>query len=373
MGTYNLRRAMAMVVGFLVLSGFLAGASATVTCTGPHMTSIHDGFRYGFPSHVEKSGLIFATHEIPIHRPDVRYRILKELNYLLQDRRSRVILWLTRADSLKPVIAPILRKYNVPAEFIYLAAIESSYNGRALSSAGAYGYWQFIKSTAMCGPSGCDEYDWKMSITNWKDDRGDLVLSTHSAAKYLAWMNRVKKVSLDEKTDKEGFRDWLLTAASYNAGPGRVTQRLSSFRANSYWDAPLPIETERYVPRWIAVGLIHKYREFYGVQIPPSKGIAFDTLQKVRLEKDLSFTAMAKLLNSTPRDIWALNTQVSPEKAVFPARFGRTALTHTIHVPKGTSHKFAAQLAAHGYTKKTDKPAKPLKLKPGVSASASAK
>ncbi len=315
------------------------------------MASIHDGFRYGFPPHVEKSGLVFATHNIPLHRQDIRYRILKELNYLLQDRRSRVVLWLTKADALKPTIAPILRKYNVPSEFIYLAAIESSYNGRALSSAGAYGYWQFIKSTALCGPSGCDEYDWKMSITNWKDDRGDLVLSTHSAAKYLAWMNRVKKVSRDEKVEKEGFQDWLLTAAAYNAGPGRVTQRMNAFRANLYWDAPLPIETERYVPRWIAVGLIHKYREFYGVQIPPPRGVAFDTIEKVRLEKDLSFTAMAKLLNSTPREVWALNTQISSEKAVFPARSGRSPITHTIHVPKGARQKFLAQLAAHGYTK----------------------
>jgi len=352
-----LKIAVMAAIGILAFPGLFFKSSPAFACTGPHTASIHDGFRYGFPPHIEKSGLVFATQNIPIHRQDIRYRILKELNYLLQDRRSKVIQWLTKADSLRPVLAPILRKYNVPAEFIYLAAIESSYNGRALSSAGAYGYWQFIKSTAVCGPSGCNEYDWKMNITNWKDDRGDLVLSTHSAAKYLAWMNRVKKVCLEEKAEKDGFQDWLLTAAAYNAGPGRVTQRMSSFRAQSYWDAPLPIETERYVPRWIAVGLIHKYRDFYGVQIPPARGIEFDTVEKVRLEKDLSFVAMAKLLNSTPREVWNLNTQVSAEKAAFPARSGRIPVTHTIHVPKGTRQKFLAQLAAHGYTKNLKAPA----------------
>ncbi len=40
------------------------------------------------------------------------------------------------------------------------------------------------------------------------------------------------------------------------------------------------------------MGLIHKYREFYGVQIPPARGIAFDTVEKVKLEKDLSFASM---------------------------------------------------------------------------------
>ena len=107
-------------------------------------------------------------------------------------------------------------------------------------------------------------YDWKMHITNWKDDRADLVHSTHSAARYLAWMNRVKKVSIDENTERQGFDDWLLTAAAYNSGPTRLIQRLSSFRAHSYWDVPLPIETEKYVPRWIALGLLSNHRDYYG-------------------------------------------------------------------------------------------------------------
>jgi hypothetical protein len=75
-------------------------------------------------------------------------------------------------------------------------------------------------------------------------------------------------------------------------------------------------------------------------------------VEKVKLEKDLSFAAMAKLLASTPRDVWTLNTQIPAEKAVFPARNGRTPIIHTIHVPKGAKQKFLAQLSAHGYTKK---------------------
>ena len=176
--------------------------------------------------------------------------------------------------------------------------------------------------------------------------------STHSAAKYLAWMNRVKKVSIDGKAERQGFDDWLLTAAAYNSGPTRLIQRLSSFRAHSYWDVPLPIETEKYVPRWIALGLISSHRDFYGVQIPLSRTIAFDVVEKVRLEKDLSFATMARLLDTTPRTIWSLNTRIPPEKAVFPARSGRRFITHTIHVPKGTRDKFLAQLVAHGYIKR---------------------
>jgi len=340
---------LTLVLAMLVLAE--SGRSAT-GCAAPHFESVRDGARYSLPSAVGKSAMAFANASVPAGRRDVHERLVKEINYLLFDRRSKVIFWLARADALRPVMGPILRKYDLPPEFLYLAAIESSYNSRALSSAGAYGYWQFIKATALCGPKGCDQYDWKMKITDWKDERADLVNSTHAAARYLAWLNRVKKVSINGKPERDGFNDWLLTAAAYNAGPTRVTQRLSQFGADSYWDVPLPPETERYVPRWIALSLISKHRDFYGVQVPRQSHVPFDTVDKLRLRKDLSVTAMARLLDRTPREIWALNTQVPPEKGVFPARSGRAAIEHTIHVPKGTRQKFLAQLAAHGYTKK---------------------
>ncbi|MBI4965116.1 MAG: lytic transglycosylase domain-containing protein [Desulfomonile tiedjei] len=321
-------------------------------CSAPHLEATPDSSRFGLPPHVEKSGLVFTGTTVPISRRDVQERIVKEINYLLLDRRSRVLLWLARADTLRPVILPILKKYDVPPEFLYLAAIESSYDSRALSSAGAYGYWQFIKATAQCGPHGCEQYNWKMNINHWKDERADLVNSTHSAAKYLAWMNGVKKVSLSDKVEREGFKDWLLTAAAYNAGPSRVVQRLCQFGASSYWDVPLPIETEKYVPRLIALALISKYRDFYRIQIHQRPSLAFETVNKVKLHKDLSFVAMAKLLNTTPREVWGLNTQVPPDKGIFPAKSGKTSIEHTIHIPKGTRQKFLAQLAAHGFTKK---------------------
>jgi membrane-bound lytic murein transglycosylase D len=349
----NPKKMVAMGIGVAILCGVLAQeALCGGICPPAHLATIHDGFRYGLPPYIEKRGLVCAGQTVPIRRKDVSDRIIKEINYLLQDRRSHVLLWLARADALRHVIAPILRQHGLPEEFIYLAAIESSYNSRALSSAGAYGYWQFIKSTALKGPTGCDKYDWRMDITKWKDDRADLVHSTHSAAKYLAWMNTVKKVNLDGRPEKEGFGDWFLSAAAYNAGPSRVAERLNSFGGSSYWDVPLPVETERYVPRWIALSVIGSHRNFFGVQINRSGPLAFETIDKVRLTRDLPFAAMARLLDTTPRVVWSLNTRVFPEKAVFPARSGGRQIEHKINVPRGSRAKFIAQLAKQGYTKK---------------------
>lgn len=321
---------------------------AGVGCYIPHFRTVPSGFRYDFSPRVKKNGLVFMRKRIPINRRDVRNRILKEINYLLLDRRSLMLLWLSRSDEFKGVILPVLRKYKLPSEYLYLAAIESSFDPRALSSAGAYGYWQFIRPTARKGPNNCPQYDWTMSISGWRDERGDLVKSSHSAARYLAWMNRVMKVRLNGK-EREGLQNWLLATASYNAGPARVLQRLNLYQASSYWDVALPIETERYVPRLIAVGLISRDRAFYGVDVPKRRHRSFDTIRGIRLKKNLLLSDIARFVGSTPRQIWGLNGKIPHEKAVFPAKKGRRRHVHTINVPRGTRQKFLDQLKAHGF------------------------
>ncbi|MEW6350820.1 MAG: lytic transglycosylase domain-containing protein [Thermodesulfobacteriota bacterium] len=316
-----------------------------------HFGTLRDGFRYGFPPDVEKQGLVFAGQKVLLQREDIRRRILSELNYLLLDRRSRVILWLERADTLRPIIGPILRQYKVPGEIIYLAAIESSYNPRALSSAKAYGLWQFMPGTARDGRNAGAQYDWTMKVTQWADERADLVKSTQAAAKYLGWLNEVKKVTLSDGKEQAGFGDWFLSVAAYNAGPQRVMQRLAEFGEKSYWDVPLPLETERYVPRWIAIGLIARYRKHYGVEIAKQPALTFDTIDDLQLKKDLSIATVAKLLKTTPREIWMLNSELKPDKAIFPAKSGRTMLKHTIKIPKGTKTDLLSKLAAEGYVK----------------------
>jgi len=42
-------------------------------------------------------------------------------------------------------------------------------------------------------------------------------------------LNRVKKITLNGRPEREGFNDWLLTAASYNAGPTRGNGEVERF------------------------------------------------------------------------------------------------------------------------------------------------
>lgn len=339
----------------LLVTSAVINATASVwaaqDCLPSHFGSLRDGFRYRFPPEVRKTGLYFASEKIPIHRPSVKERILKELNYLLLDRRSRALVWLYRAHKLSSVMLKIFARYKVPKEYIYLAAIESSYDSRALSSAGAYGYWQFMKGTAKKGPSGAKEYDWALKMESWRDERADLIMSTHSAARYLAYMQRVRPVRIEGCKETKGFRDWMLTTASYNAGPARVIQRMSDYGAKSYWDTPLPRETEKYVPRWIALGLISKYRRYYGLNLDLPEKLTYDRIHNLKLKKDLPIAEIAKILGITPRQVWFLNTQAHWDKAVFESGRRRRPIKHTIQIPPGSKRKLLEGLKKEGYIK----------------------
>ena len=61
---------------------------------------------------------------------------------------GNTLLTIKRANRYFPIIAPVLQKYGVPADLIYIACIESHLNTRAYSPAKAAGLWQFIPAAA---------------------------------------------------------------------------------------------------------------------------------------------------------------------------------------------------------------------------------
>ena len=72
-------------------------------------------------------------------------------------------------------IKRILRKYNLPEELSVLPHVESSFQLRAYSSAGAAGIWQFTRSTGRLF----------MRVGYDVDERRDPILATYGAAKLL--------------------------------------------------------------------------------------------------------------------------------------------------------------------------------------------
>jgi len=137
---------------------------------------------------------------------------------------------LERVHQLKPILEPILRYEGVPVELSSVVLVESGGLATALSPKGARGVWQFMPDTAR---------RYGLAVDGSRDERQDVVKSTHAAARYLRDLHL-------------RFGDWRLALSAYNAGELAVTNAMNHASLHdSEWlseNARLPLETRRYLP-----------------------------------------------------------------------------------------------------------------------------
>jgi len=182
----------------------------------------------------------FAGEDVPLEKYYVREGLDRELmsnTYW----HSNTLLLFKRAYRWFPVIEPILKANNIPDDFKYVALIESSLSN-AISPKGAAGFWQFMKKT---GPL------YGLEVSSEIDERYNIEKSTDAACKYL----------LDSY---KSYKNWTLSAASYNTGKGRIDKELKEQKANNYYDLYLNSETSRYIFRILAIKLIYTNPTKYG-------------------------------------------------------------------------------------------------------------
>ena len=186
------------------------------------------------------SELDLAGERVPLEINDVKERMERELlvNTYWQ---SNGILLLKRANKYFPIIEPLLKKYNLPDDFKFLALAESGFTDET-SSVGAAGMWHFMRATGK---------EYGLEINDNVDERYNIQKSTEVAAEYL-----IKA--------KENLGSWTLAAAAYNAGNYGVSKRLETQQVANYYDAKLPNETERYVFRILALKEIISNPKKYG-------------------------------------------------------------------------------------------------------------
>lgn len=193
---------------------------------------------YELPQHLD-----FAGERVPLEMFYIRERLERELlsnTYF----HSNTILLLKRTSRWFPMMDSILALHDIPADFKYLAMIESNLTN-AVSPAKAVGMWQFIPTTAK---------EYGLRIDKEVDMRYNEELETVAACKYL-------------KKSYEKFGSWTLAAVAYNAGNSRVTDFLEKQKVSSYYDLLMAEETERYIFRILAIKLITENPEQYGFYI----------------------------------------------------------------------------------------------------------
>ena len=122
----------------------------------------------------------------------------------------------------------IFEAEKVPPELVWVAEVESSFDPKAKSPAGASGLFQLMPATAK-----------RFGLKTWPlDQRLRPEASARAAAQYLAYLH-------------DHFQDWRLALAAYNAGEGTVQRVMSRHKAHTYDEIAthLPAETQLYVPR----------------------------------------------------------------------------------------------------------------------------
>lgn len=157
---------------------------------------------------------------------------------------SNTILMLKRAARYFPVIEPILKKNNIPDDFKYVALIESGLLN-VVSPSNAAGFWQFLDATAK---------QYGLEVSEEVDERYNLEKSTEAAAKYF-------------QSSYSKYKNWTLSAASYNAGQGRITKEIDRQKTTDYYDLYLNQETSRYIFRILAMKLIYEDPTNYGIYL----------------------------------------------------------------------------------------------------------
>lgn len=205
--------------------------------------------------------MTFAGEKVPLQDTDVRERLDREI-HVNTYWHSNMLLMIKKANRFFSEIEPLLKKYNLPDDFKYLAVAESGLDN-VTSHAGASGFWQFMKATGK---------EYGLEINNYVDERYNLELATKVAAQYLI-------------NSKELFGSWTNAAAAYNAGNAGITKQMKRQDATDYYSLLLNSETGRYVFRILAFKEILSNPEKYGFYVDqqdlyqaiPTKTIIIDT------------------------------------------------------------------------------------------------
>ena len=185
--------------------------------------------------------VVFAGDTVRLDRADLRERMDRELIAFCYSHTNSTLM-IKRANRYFPQIEPLLKASGVPDDLKYLMVIESNVDPKAVSSAGAAGFWQFMKETGR---------GFGLVVNNEVDERYNTEKATLAACKYL-------------KQAYAKYKDWMTVAASYNAGQGNISKRLMDQRQSSAMDLWLLEETSRYMFRILAAKLYFQNPQAFG-------------------------------------------------------------------------------------------------------------
>jgi membrane-bound lytic murein transglycosylase D len=256
-----------------------------------------------------------TTSQLPLEENDA---VVGYINYFSSPRGKKILeAGLRRSGRYKSMIERVLTEEGLPQELIFLAQAESGFIPQALSPKECVGVWQFAKFRG-------EEYG--LQVTPALDERRDPEKATRAAAKHLH----------DLYTH---LGDWYLAMAAYDCGPGCIDQRVARTGYADFWTLRrlnvLPKETANYVPIILAMIIVSKNAQDYGLEdVEPDSPLEYDT---VELESPTSLALAANALDRPIADLKDLNPALL--KPIAPAGY-------ELRIPRGTLDTLEQAFAA---------------------------
>jgi len=295
------------------------------------------------PYYAPPDRIDFCGESVPLDSPEVRERFDREFTIVVYSH-AQVYLWLKRAERYFPRIEKELAVHKLPEDLKYVAVAESDLMAMACSPAGAVGPWQFISSTGR---------NYGLSQTGEIDERHDFDMAMASAFRYLKDLHGL-------------FGNWTLAVAAYNCGERRIASEMERQKVRDYYSLKLPLETERYIFRILAIKAVLSSPEQYGYQLPKGGGypeVPVD-LVRVRLSHRMPLQMVADAAGMTYREFKVLNpflvSNTIPEgQFTLKVHRGkgtqfqkRLAAAQAEYVPKSVAHKVSKGETLSGIARK---------------------
>lgn len=261
---------------------------------------------------------IKSTHsDLPLMMTD---QVAGYITYFSNRGRGVLERGLARSGRYEDMIRSTLQKEGVPQDLIYLAQAESGFHPLAVSRAGARGMWQFMASRGRA---------YGLERTSWIDDRQDPEKATRAAARHL-------------KDLYSEFGDWYLAMAAYNSGPGTVLNAVKRTGYADFWELyrrnVLPKETRNYVPIIVAVTIMAKNPDQYGLsRVVKEEPVPFDT---VKINYPIDLRLVADCVDATPADIQDLNP------GLLRLTTPKLDPGFDLRLPVGSAEKFESAIAS---------------------------
>ncbi len=239
--------------------------------------------------------------------------IQQQFLFLVREHPRTLQRWIIRSGPYLPYIKKVFQQEGLPEELAYLPFIESGFNPKAYSHAGAAGIWQFMSQTGR---------NYGLRVDRWIDERRDPFKATYAAAGYFKALYGM-------------FHDWTVALASYNAGEAKLDKACKQLGSTEFFAiakgndslgrrARLRKETLDFVPRFLAICKIVANIEELG--LTPANMDANTELAHLQVKPGTNLKGLAKACGMSWKTFLSFN--LAHKRVVSPP--GKQT---TVHIP----------------------------------------